>query len=267
MIGYFIYGDIDTRNYEGIVVSEDEVDSAPERSYEEITIAGRNGTFLLDGNRFENVIHSYDILVYDDYVDNLIQLRNDILSKIGYQVLRDSFNPDEKYLARVYTQVTPKQKVHRDAGSMHIEFSRKPQRFLVSGDSPYDFVSNYQILLDENSESLANEDGEEIEGGVTLSDVIVNPTRFEAKPLIKIRGSGTVGIGSQLITVTDIPDSETVYIDCESMEIYTLAGGIASGASSHVSFNGNDFPIIPVGSSGFSKTMDMVEIIPRWWRI
>lgn len=238
MTGYFIYGDIDTRNYEGIVVSEDEVDSAPERAYEEITIAGRNGTLLLDGNRFENVIHSYDIVVYDDYVDNLIQLRNDILSKIGYQSLRDSFNPDEKYLARVYTQVTPKQKRQRDAGSMHIEFSRKPQRFLTSGEATQTITSGSNIT---------------------------NPTLFASRPLIIANGSGNVSIGSQIITISGITGD--IYIDCDSMEIYTVAGGIISGASSHVSFNSNDFPTIPSGTTRITFTTNSLRIVPRWWRI
>ena len=85
MIGYFIFDDIDTRNYEGIIVTEKQTDSAPVRVYEEIAIAGRNGTLLIDSNRYENETHSYDIVVYNDYVDNLVSLRNDLMSKIGYK--------------------------------------------------------------------------------------------------------------------------------------------------------------------------------------
>lgn len=240
MTGYFIYDNIDTRNYQGIVVSEDEVDSSPARVYDEITIAGKNGTLLLDAKRYENVIHSYDVVVYGNYVNNLIQLRNDLLSKVGYKTLRDGFNPDEKYLAVVTASLNPNQKKQRNAGSMHIEFSRKPQRFLISGDSPYGFPS---------------------------ASSIVNPTKFPSKPLIKTTGPGTVGIGSQIITVSDVSSSTVIYIDCETMEIYTMSGGIKSGAGSHVSFNTNDFPTIPAGTSGFSKTTQAVEIIPRWWRI
>ena len=75
-----------------------------------------------------------------------------------------------------------------------------------------------------------------------------------------------VSIGDQIITVTDIPATKEIYIDSEAMEIYTSSGGIVSPASSHVSFNKNNFPKIAPGQQGFSHTAP-VQIIPRWWRI
>lgn len=204
MTGYFIYGDVDTRNYEGIVVSEDEVDSAPERAYEEITIAGRNGTLLLDGNRYENVIHSYDITVYDDYVDNLIKLRNDILSKVGYQVLRDSFNPDEKYLARVYTQVIPKQKTQRDAGNMHIEFSRKPQRFLVDGDRAISPTEWSDVQTESGELVTIDSDGSLAVKALEVSLSPIQDLNGYSKPWVGGAGKNKLQVTLQSGTVNDV---------------------------------------------------------------
>ena len=96
----------------------------------------------------------------------------------------------------------------------------------------------------------------------------MNPTNFEAKPLIHAKGNGIVNLGSQRITISGLASNNTdIYIDCETMEIYTRSGSIISGASSFVSFNTPDFPVIPKGTSGFTYTMDIAEIIPRWWRI
>ena len=154
------------------------------------------------------------------------------------------------------------------AGEFDIVFNCKPQRFLISGEVPYDFVTSYDGLTDENSVQLQNENGVDIEGGVGFSNNIVNPTEFEAKPLIHAKGNGIVNLASQRITIAGLSSNNTdIYIDCETMEIYTKSGSIISDASSFVTFNTPNFPVIPTGTSGFTYTMDIAEIIPRWWRI
>lgn len=97
--------------------------------------------------------------------------------------------------------------------------------------------------------------------------IFYNDTGYPAKPLIVITGNGTVGVGTHLITVEGA--TSPVYIDCESMEIYTESGGIISGASSLVSFNTNEFPTLEAGANGVSvgSGISSVVITPRWWRL
>lgn len=95
-----------------------------------------------------------------------------------------------------------------------------------------------------------------------------NPTPFESKPLIKVTGTGTLGIGEYIMTITGTA-SQTLYIDCETMEIYTLEGTVPTGASSLVSINKNDFPVLEPGTNYISvgSGITAVTITPRWWRI
>ena len=95
-----------------------------------------------------------------------------------------------------------------------------------------------------------------------------NPTEFDARPLIKVTGTGTAVVGDTAITITGTAE-QTIYIDCDSMEIYTLNGGAPQSAASLVSFSGNDFPKLKAGSNtvALGTGITSVTITPRWWII
>ena len=97
---------------------------------------------------------------------------------------------------------------------------------------------------------------------------VYNPTEFDAKPLIKVVGIGTAVVGDTAITITGTA-GQTIYIDCDSMEIYKLNGGIPQSAASLVSFSGNDFPKLKAGSNtvALGTGITSVTITPRWWII
>ena len=101
-------------------------------------------------------------------------------------------------------------------------------------------------------------------GGNTL----YNPTLFDSSPLIKVTGTGTLGIGDWILTITGL-SSQTLYIDCEMMEVYKNTGGIIEGANSLVSINKNTFPKLVSGMNNITKTSGLtnLKITPRWWRI
>lgn len=97
---------------------------------------------------------------------------------------------------------------------------------------------------------------------------VYNPTEFDAKPLIKVVGTGTAVVGDTAITITGTA-GQTIYIDCDSMEIYKLNGGAPQSAASLVSFSGNDFPKLKAGSNtvALGTGITSVTITPRWWII
>ena len=97
---------------------------------------------------------------------------------------------------------------------------------------------------------------------------VYNPTEFDAKPLIKVVGTGTLRVGDTTVTITGTA-GQTIYIDCETMEIYKLVDGAPQSAASLVSFSGNDFPVLKAGSNtvGLGTGITSVTIIPRWWII
>ena len=97
---------------------------------------------------------------------------------------------------------------------------------------------------------------------------VYNPTEFDARPLIKVTGTGTAVVGDTAITITGTA-GQTIYIDCDSMEIYKLNGGAPQSAASLVSFSGNDFPKLKAGSNtvALGTGITSVTITPRWWII
>lgn len=97
---------------------------------------------------------------------------------------------------------------------------------------------------------------------VTVTDAmtIENPTLFDAKPLLRVYGAGTLTLGGQTITIS----TADVYtdIDCEMMDCFKDT----VSKNGNVSFSGYDFPVIPPGRNVI--TMDgvtQVDITPRWW--
>ena len=108
-------------------------------------------------------------------------------------------------------------------------------------------------------------------GGVTVEygqSPFYNPTEFPSKPLIKVTGTGTLMVGGVTITITGVA-GQTIYIDCESMEIYKMVDGEVQSAASLVTFSGNDFPVLSAGNTGVSygSGITALEITPHWWRI
>lgn len=173
-MNYFVFDDIDTRDYSGIYVSFSNVDKTPKRVYDVVGIPARNGAFYIDKQRFEDVEHSYYVIAMTKAIGS--QFINDLASKVGYHRLEDSFNTDEFYSAVFTSGADIKITSQRDKNTFKVTFTRKPQRWLVSGET-----------------AITVEDGDEIE----------NPTPFEAEPLLAVDGYGTIGFNGYEIDVAN----------------------------------------------------------------
>ena len=94
------------------------------------------------------------------------------------------------------------------------------------------------------------------------TDNMENPTRFPAKPLIRVYGTGTVTINDIVITVSDV--TSYVDIDCELMDCYEGS----TNRNDDVAFSTYDFPVLMPGVNPVSFVgPSSVEITPRWWRV
>ena len=185
MSDYFIFDDIDTRNYDDILVYFNEIDTTPKRVGEFIEIPNRNGSFFLDGGRYEDVTHTYDIIALSK--EDASDLINALASKIGYFRLQDSFNADEYYSAVFDSEIEPKITKERDKLTFKVIFTRKPQRWLVSGE-----------------EAVTVDSG----------DTLTNPTRFESRPLLEAEGEGFINFNGYEIDLDGVPYGEVKI--CES---------------------------------------------------
>ena len=96
---------------------------------------------------------------------------------------------------------------------------------------------------------------------VTEPSLLVNPTLFESKPLLRIYGTGTVNINDQYITIS-AHSFPYIDIDCELMDAYYGS----SNANSYVTFSTNDYITLRSGNN-YIAYGNQIEVTPRWYEI
>lgn len=187
------FGGVNSATY-GIYISGEGVFNAPVRDAEMISIPGRNGSFLLDNGRYENIEVTYPAFNtatdMATFISNIDAFRNAIASQKGYQRLEDSFHTDEYRMASFIGGLEVNPVLYNDHTSQfEIVFNCKPQRFLKSGES---------------------------ERTVSRNSTVSNPTLFDSHPLLKFNSSGadgTVSLGSQTLTV------KSAYVGTTSLDL------------------------------------------------
>ena len=117
-----------------------------------------------------------------------------------------------------------------------VQFDRKPQKFLKSGERVITFTANGQIR---------------------------NETLFDAKPLVRVYGTGTVSIGEKSIQV--VQSNTYVDIDCEIQNAYKEG----TNCNGDIRLLSGDFFSLVHGNNGvtISSGISKVEITPRWWTL
>lgn len=235
---YLTYDGVTSASLDAYISGEGSF-NAPERVYDMQAVAGRNGMLAIDGNRYENIEVSYPAFIFKqggtDFEQAIANLRSAFLSRTGYKRLADTYHPDEFRMAiyRSGLEVAP---VHINrAGQFTLVFDCKPQRFLVSGETP--------ITL-------------------TQTGTINNPTPFPAAPLLEVTGGGTIEFGGVTITVGG---SNHTVIDCEMMEAYD---GTTS-KNGDITLEPNTFPKLQAGANNIVMSSGITQLIitPRWWRL
>jgi phage-related protein len=115
-------------------------------------------------------------------------------------------------------------------GQFTLTFNCKPQRFLRSGE--------YSIP-------------------VTSGATVYNPTLFDAKPLIRVYGKGSITVNGE--TMEWSGSSEYVDIDCDIQDCYYMGANMNNYVT-------GDFPVLSPGDNVIAFTgSTSVRITPRWW--
>lgn len=245
-LNYFVFNGIKSADYKAYIADDDAV-VVPEEEYEMIQIPGRNGDLAISKDRYQNINVSYDVTIFadneDDFYINFYGLIDAIKASKSYQRLESSRRPDEYRMAIFKDAITVAPEFDGSIGEFTLTFNCKPQRYLVSGEIPRSFELNVNWM---------------------------NPTPFDARPLIKVTGYGSVTIGQTVVTITGTSD-QVIYIDCDLMEAYEYSGSAIITANSKISLSGHDFPALKGGESTFITrsyaTISELKITPRWWRL
>lgn len=206
------------------------------RDVDTIDVPGRNGSLILDNGRYRNIDLTYPAFIVHNFDSNITGLRSYLLSRTNYCRLEDDYHPEEFRLARYTGGMTPKMTQYNREGTFDITFNCKPQRFLITGEA----VTT-----------------------LTADGAITNPELFEARPLLRVYGTGDLGVGTETITIAAHP-YPYIDIDCDIQDAFYDA----NNCNQYVTITGDTFPGLMPGANGI--TLDgptKVEITPRWWRL
>lgn len=235
MRNYFTLGGVDSRHY-GVYISGQGTFESSARALNMLSVPGRNGDLIGAENRLENRELTYPAFIYANFRENIRNFRALLLSDAGYRKLMDSYHPDEYRLAVYRGPFEPDVTGRRDAGQFDVTFIVKPQRFLLSGET----VTTLKA-----------------------SGEIENPTLFPSQPLLRVYGTGILGIGSHSITITKA-DTYTD-IDCEMQDAYK--GAVSKNR--YIQLSDYNFPTLAPGTNRISlgTGISRIEITPRWWTV
>ena len=203
----------------GIYVETAPFYEKPKRKIDIYSVPGRSGDIIRPQDAWDNVKQSYEIFAGDGSEHAVPGAFSSMAHFVG---------PFD--IENIMTRV----------GRAKIEFDCKPQRFLVSGETPTTLI---------------------------IPGTITNPTAFASRPLLVVTGGGAEGsvtIGSTVFTISDT--SVPIYIDCDTMNCYDGSG---NNKNAIISSSTSEFATLAPGSNsiGFSGAVSTVQITPRWWEL
>ena len=203
-----------------------------------VQVAGTNREIIDMEDAFESYDQPYTLFVGDGTEDSIQEALVSVaetLYKTGYQELIDDYIPDYFRLAYFQGPFDIENRKTR-VGKFDVNFRCRPEYFLNSGKYPVE---------------------------VATGAVLTNPTKYMAKPLIHITGSGsgTLTIGNITMSFTGIVDY--LNIDCEQQDVYRLP------TENKNSLMTGDFPVLYAGNNTvtFTGGISTVTITPRYYTI
>lgn len=234
--------------------------SIPEREIDTETIPGRNGDIIMIRDAWKNVDQEYEIAFGGTNTDYPMQSVSRLITKwlfpIGsnkYLKLSDTYDPGYFRLA-YFKGPYDIESIFNKYGRATITFTCRPERFLDSGDT-------YTTRSGSSGEWTT-----------------LNGTGFTAKPMITANGSGELALVVDndlchtVLTISAI--SSTTYIDCETMNVYSLTGENLNNKvvvrSTYHDTENKDFPVFYPGDNEVSWSgsgVTQISIKPRWWTI
>lgn len=234
MRNFFVFDKTASTDFDTWIAKSNAFD-APERDVDTIEVPGRNGDLHIDNGRFKNFQLKITAFTRSDFIRNADGLRNWLASRRGYKRYEEQLCAEEYRLASFSDAFEVESSDHA-GGYYELTFDCKPQRFLKSGEAATELTS---------------------------SGAISNPTNFPAHPLVRVYGTGVLGIGSQTITITK--NGTYIDLDCDIEDAFTGT----TNQNGNITLNSGDFFTLDPGENGVSLGSGITKVIitPRWWRL
>lgn len=210
--------------------------TGPARRITKYQVPGRSGDGVLDRGELDNYNQEYAVYLSADpgMVQEYAALVAEwLMGPRGYVRLEDSYTPDTYRLA-MFAGPLEVANTLGSFGRATLKFDCLPYRRMKSGDYPAD-----------------------LSGG----GWIVNPTQFDALPLIELTlsGAGALTVNDATIEIADMTGK--IAIDCESMD----AAG-PDGTNLNAKLTAEVFPVLGPGGNQITYTGGVtdIRITPRW---
>ena len=236
-----LVGDYHLDKQFGVYIDTSMMFNKPKKDVESIIIPGRDGALIVDYGTFQNVIITVPCFIHGDFETKFTALINYLGSIRGYTTIRFTNDWDHYRLAAPIMAQTPTVRRVNEDGWFDLSFNCKPFRY--------------------------RHDGEHIVGFNADTIYLTNPTRFDALPLIVVKGYGTITIRNTEIEIAQHP-SGIIYIDSEKMAVYGGLG-INYKASDYVTITSGDYPRLEPGTTTIHLDSTLIGsvnnyIVPKW---
>lgn len=235
---YFVYNGMSSADF-GIVITNTNQLSSPERNVEIVEIDGRDEPLIIDKGNFKPFelkitcsIDSEEKNINDLSRDIKMWLQSDF--KLKKLILSDDL---EYYYNAACVNKLDIEEVIKELGEFELTFLCDPLKRYEIGDS--------KIIL-KTHKTIQN-------------------YWYESKPLIRILGNGdiTININDQKVIFKGVQDE--IEIDSNIMNAYKI-DKFTNNIINENSKMYSDFPVIEAGKNNISWTGDVlsIEITPRW---
>lgn len=237
MRNYFTYDGESSIDY-GVYIGGQDTYGAPSRNRTFMKIDGRNGELIYDEGTYDNVPLTYHIVLLDEFKNNSKAFRNWLESKTGYKRLEDTYHEEYYRMAILDSNLDFDTKSLSRFGKAKLKFTCLPQRFLKVGEQA------------------------EI---ITSRKTLVNPTRFDSKPFIRVYGNNrcVLTVNGKAILIENV--NGYVDIDCERMDVYRDE----TSMNAYTVLQDEEFPLLKPGENVVvnGQGITRCEIKGRWWEL
>lgn len=207
----------------------------PERDFEYVDVLGRSGSLALDNNRWYDLDLEVPCYINENFPTTYRAFMAWLNASGGWNELETDIEPNYFRMALFTGIVSPTPTQLTQGGFFTVPFRVHPQRYLKTGKTATTFTAN---------------------------GTISNPTLFNARPLIRVYGSGQFQVGAETLTLSQA-GTNYIDIDCDIMDAYEGA----TNMNQYLTVT--DFPVLKPGSNGITlgSGITKLEITPRWFEI
>jgi predicted phage tail component-like protein len=234
-LGIFTFNGRSSKDFDIVVEKLPSLDR-PQRQYDVYHVPGRNGDVVEQYNAYDDITITYEVWFADNDIDSMNaqmlarQISAWLYTSTGYCKLEDDFEPDI-YRLGYFVGDLAIENLLTAYGRAKISFVCRPERYF----KPNDWINSPSYIYNSHS--------------------------FEAKPLIKVEGSGDVSfaIQGQTVQINDLVDY--VYLNCDTQDCYRQ-----SSENRNNLMIGN-FPVLKVGENHITTNNCTLQIQPNFWTL